>query len=171
MQPYPTGQNYGYNPYAGYMQQPIMPMQDRLAQLTQNYQNAVPYQTPQPQQQMSYGLNGQMVDSIDVVRVKDVDLSGNPTFYPNVNGDEIYKKQLMADGKSHTTIYRKVEQNDVEKKELAQPSVNMDMLNGLITQLKEDLLNEISVIKTELPSLIQSAIPDIPKTTRGGSQR
>lgn len=170
MQPYPTIQNYGYNPYGSYQQQPIMPMQDRLAQLQQNYQNTVPqYQMPQ-QQQINFGLNGQMVDSIDVVKAKDVDLSGAPTFYPNVNGSEIYRKQLMADGTSQTITYRKVDQNNTPK-EPVQPPLNMDVLNNLIGQLKEDLLSEITGIKTDLPSLIREAMPDVQKNTRGGSQK
>lgn len=170
MQPYPTVQNYAYNPYGGYPQQPIMPMQDRLAQLTQNYQNSVPqYPMPQQQPQMNFGLNGQMVDSIDVVKVKDVDLSGSPTFYPNVNGKEIYRKQLMADGTSQTDIFRKVEQNEIVN-ESSRP-VNMDVLNNLIGQLKEDLLTEITGIKDMIPTLMSGTSEPLTKNSRGGSQK
>lgn len=171
MQPYAAMQNYGYNPYGNYQQQPLMPMQDRLSQLTQNYQSAMPqYQMPQQQPPMNFGLNGQMVDSIDVVKAKDVDLSGNPTFYPNVNGNEIYRKQLMADGTSQTITYRKVEQNDSHK-ETVQSTVNMDTLNNLIGQLKEDLLNEINGIKNMIPTLMSVTPETSVKSSRGGSQK
>ena len=74
--PYPYQQNYGYqNPYQQMPYQPLM--QDRLAQLQNQYQQTVPQYAPvqQPQQQMLH-LNGQVVDSLDVVKAKDVDLSG-----------------------------------------------------------------------------------------------
>lgn len=159
-------------PYGMYQQNPVMqsyqPM-DRLAQLQQNYQNTMPqYQVPQ--QQISYGLNGQMVDSIDVVKAKDVDLSGSPTFYPNVNGNEIYRKQLMADGTSQTIIYRKIDQMD-SPQDTSQQTVTLDMLNNLIGQLKEDLLNEITGIKDMIPT-ITMGITDSPKRiSRGGNQK
>ena len=58
----------------------IQPYQDRLAQLQSNYQQTMPYgqiqmQQPVPQSPM---LQGQMVDGIDTVKAKDVDMSGNP---------------------------------------------------------------------------------------------
>ena len=51
MQPYPTLQNYGYgNNQYGYQQQPVMPYQDRLAQLQNQYSQTMPYNQPMVQQ-------------------------------------------------------------------------------------------------------------------------
>lgn len=160
----------GYNPYGTYQQPMQYQPMDRLAQLQQNYQNTIPqYQMPQ-QQQMNFGLNGQMVDGIEAVKAKDVDLSGAPTFYPNVNGSEIYRKQLMADGTSQTVIYRKVDQNDTPK-ETVQQSVNMDVLNGMFGQLKQDLLQEINGIKEMIPTFISGTSTEPSKNQRGGNQK
>lgn len=96
---------YPYYPQQPMMSNPygqIQPYQDRLAQLQNNYQQAMPYgqmQMQQPVQQMQQMpmLQGQMVDGIDTVKAKDVDMSGNPVYYPKTDGTEIYKKQLQAE--------------------------------------------------------------------------
>jgi hypothetical protein len=104
---------YG-NPYFAQPFQQIQPYQDRLAQLQNSYQQAMPYgqaQIQQPIQQMPQVpqipmLQGQMVDGIDTVKAKDVDMSGNPVYYPKTDGTEVYRKQLQADGRSRIFVYR-----------------------------------------------------------------
>ena len=91
---YPYYQPIMANPY----QQPqIQPYQDRLAQLQNSYQQTMPYgqaQMQQPMQQIPQisMLQGQMVDGIDTVKAKDVDMTGHPVYYPKPDGTEIYKK-------------------------------------------------------------------------------
>lgn len=156
--------NYGYNPYG--FQQPMQQYQpmDRLMQLQQNYQQTIPqYQQPQAQ---SFGLNGEIVDGIDVVKAKNVDMTGNPVFYPRADLSEIYVKQLQMDGTSRTDIYRKVVP-DVPQEQI-QPTMSMEMLNGMFGQLKQDFSNEIG----ELKELIYSLAPEEPpKMQKGGSQK
>lgn len=140
MQPYPTVQNYGYvnNPY-GYPQQP---------------------------QQLS-ALNGQMVGSLDEVKGKDVDLSGNPTWYPKIDGTEVYRKQLQPDGTSKILTYT-LSQDGM--REQTKQIVDADMLNALFEQFKQDLMTEISGIK----DLVGTSMPiptESPKTQRGGNQK
>ena len=87
---------YG-NPYFAQPFQQIQPYQDRLAQLQNSYQQTMPYgqaQIQQPIQQMPQMpqipmLQGQMVDGIDTVKAKDVDMSGNPVYYPKTDGTEV----------------------------------------------------------------------------------
>lgn len=102
---------YYPQPLNPYPQTPVQPYQDRLTQLQNNYQQTMPYgqaQIQQPMQQMPQVamLPGQMVDGIDTVKAKDVDMTGNPVYYPKTDGTEIYKKQLQADGKSRIFVYR-----------------------------------------------------------------
>lgn len=167
MQPYPTVQNYGYvsNPY-GYPQQPI-PYQDRLAQLQNQYNQTMPYNQPVVQQQQIPVLNGQMVGSLDEVKGKDVDLSGNPTWYPKVDGTEVYRKQLQPDGTSKILTY--VLSNDGMQEQPKQ-MVDVDILNTLFGQLKQDLMTEISGIKDLVGTSI-SLPSEPPKTSRGGNQK
>ncbi len=168
MQPYPTIQNYGYgNNQYGY-QQPISPYQDRLAQLQSQYNQAMSYNQPivqQPQQVAS--LSGQMVGSLDEVKGKDVDLSGNPTWYPKVDGTEIYRKQLQPDGTSKILTYI-LSQDGVQ--EQPKQMVDADMLNSLLVQLKQDLMTEIAGIK-DLVGASMSLPTEPLKAQRGGSQK
>lgn len=164
MNPYQTVQNYGYvnNPY-GYPQQTV-PYQDRLAQLQNQYNQAIPYNQPVVQQsQQATVLSGQMVGSLDEVKGKDVDLSGNPTWYPKVDGTEIYRKQLQPDGTSKIITYT-LSQDGLH--EQTKQMIDADILNNLLGQLKQDLMVEISGIKD-----LVSAPSDPPKTQRGGSQK
>lgn len=168
MQPYPTIQNYGYgsNPY-GYQQPMVPPYQDRMVQLQQQMAQYAP--APQQQAvQMPY-LAGQMVDGIDAVKAKDVDLSGNPTWYPKADGTEVYRKQLQPDGTSQITVYRAV-QPSTESKHIEKDSVSVEMLNGMFEQLEQNLMEEISGIKKMLPTQM-SEISEPPKVQRGGNQK
>lgn len=159
--------NYGA-PYGGY-QQPIMNYQpmDRLQQLQQNYQNTIPqYQQPQMAQQQMYGLNGEVVDGIDVVKAKNVSMDGSVVYYPQSNGEAIYTKQLQPDGTSRILTYR-ISQD--MPKEQVQQSMNPDVLNEMFVQLRQDLLSEINGIKEMIPMLFGTAEP--PKNERGGGQK
>lgn len=157
----------GYNPYGTYQQPMQYQPMDRLAQLQQNYQNTIPqYQQPQVQ---NFGLNGEIVDSIDVVKAKNVDMSGNPTIYPKSDFTEIYVKQLQMDGTSRTDIYRKVVPESTQVP--VQQPVNMDVLNGMFGQLKQDLLQEINGIKEMIPAFMSGASTEPQKNQRGGNQK
>lgn len=135
------------NPYGQ-----IQPYQDRLAQLQNNYQQAMPYgqmQMQQPVQQMQQMpmLQGQMVDGIDTVKAKDVDMSGNPVYYPKTDGTEVYRKQLQADGRSKIFVYRLV--NPEAEQQQEEPK-QVDLV-AIINQLRNDVCSEISEIKKHVP--------------------
>ena len=168
MQPYPTFQNYGYgsNQY-GYPQQPTMPYQDRLAQLQNQYNQSTPYNQPMIQQQQSYVLNGQMVGSLDEVKAKDVDLSGAASWYPKADGTEVYRKQLQPDGTSKIITYTlSLEGLQDQPKQM----IDVDMLNDLLGQLKQDIMTEISGIKDLVGTTI-SLSEEPHKAQRGGIQK
>lgn len=101
---------YPYYPQQPMMSNPygqIQPYQDRLAQLQNNYQQAMPYgqmhmQQPVQQMQQMPMLQGQMVDGIDTVKAKDVDMSGNPVYYPKTDGTEIYKSNCRQTEKAES---------------------------------------------------------------------
>ncbi len=153
------------NPYGQ-----IQPYQDRLAQLQNNYQQAMPYgqmqmqQSVQQMQQMPM-LQGQMVDGIDTVKAKDVDMSGNPVYYPKTDGTEIYKKQLQADGKSRIFVYRIA--NPDEQQQPKQEGKTID-IEAMFNQLRNDVCSEISEIKSMFPT--QMSGTSEPKQN-GGKQR
>lgn len=164
MAQYPMSYPYG-NPY-GY-QQPMMNYQpmDRLAQLQSQYQNTIPPQYNNQQQQM-YGLNGEIVDGIDVVKAKNVSMDGSVVYYPQSNGEAIYTKQLQPDGTSRILTYR-ISQ-DMPKEPVQQP-MSPDVLNEMFGQLRQDLLSEINGIKEMIPALFGTVEPH--KNERGGGQK
>lgn len=162
--------NFG-NPYMnGYqMQTPGFqpPMQDRLAQLQNQYQAAVPQGFNNMQAIQPMHLNGQMVDSIDVVKAKDVDMTGAVTYYPKADLTEIYTKQLQPNGMSRIVTYKAVPQ---EMPEQTAPPVTIDTINNLIGQMRTDLLNEISGIKEMVGNLSIAEDKPAAKTAKGATK-
>lgn len=67
------------------------------------------YQMPQQNYQQNIS-NVQPVDSFEAARSKDIDMSGQARYYPNINGSEIYMRQLQADGTCPTIVFRRVVQ-------------------------------------------------------------
>ena len=163
---------YPYYPQQPMMSNPygqIQPYQDRLAQLQNNYQQGMPYghmQMQQPVQQMQQMpmLQGQMVDGIDTVKAKDVDMSGNPVYYPKTDGTEVYRKQLQADGRSKIFVYRLV--NPEAEQQQEEPK-QVDLV-AIINQLRNDVCSEISEIKNMFPT--QMSETSVSKQN-GGKQR
>ena len=165
---------YG-NPYFAQPFQQIQPYQDRLAQLQNSYQQAMPYgqaQIQQPIQQMPQVpqipmLQGQMVDGIDTVKAKDVDMSGNPVYYPKTDGTEIYRKQLQADGRSRIFVYRLINPEEQQQPKAEEKPIDIE---AMFNQLRNDVCSEISGIKDLLPTQM-SVTNDSPRQQNGGKQR
>lgn len=165
MQPYTNPYYFQNNPYQQQMYNPIAPYQDRLSQL-QNQYNAQPVYNQIQQQQMT-GLNGEIVDGIDVVKAKNVDMSGNVTFYPKSDMTEIYTKQLQSDGTSRIVTYRAV-QPEESKTEQTQQYVDIQTLNAMLGQLKVEILQGVGGGLSEIKQMITP--PEQPKRQRGGNQ-
>lgn len=160
---------YG-NPYFAQPFQQIQPYQDRLAQLQNSYQQTMPYgqaqiQQPMPQVPQIPMLQGQMVDGIDTVKAKDVDMSGNPVYYPKTDGTEIYRKQLQADGRSRIFVYRLINPEEQQQPKAEEKPIDIE---AMFNQLRNDVCSEISEIKSMFPTQM-SGTPE-PKQN-GGKQR
>ena len=110
------------------------------------------------------GLNGEIVDGIDVVKAKNVDMSGNVTFYPKADLSEIYTKQLQMDGTSRIVTYRAVQPETTAQKDRKSDS-DVDVV-GMFGQLKTDLLQEISDLKDMVNQISQ--MNQVQKVQRGG---
>ena len=144
------------------MYNPMAPYQERLNQMQAQYN-----QQPMAQQNQTMGLNGEIVDSIDVVKAKNVDMSGQPTFYPKSDLSEVYVKRLMADGTSQIVTYKAVqpeESKPVEKKSY----VDVQTLNAMLGQMKSEILQSVGGGLSEIKQMI--APPEQPKRQRGGNQ-
>lgn len=160
MQPYMNNyfnNNPAYQPQ--YQYNPLQSQHDRLAQLQAQYNGQIFSQT-----QQITGLNGEVVDGIDVVKAKNVDMSGHISFYPKSDMTEIYTKQLQPDGTSRIVTYRAVAPDN--QQDVKQP-VTLETLNLMLGQLKSDLVQEISALKDMVPPTPEAPV----KATRGGSQK
>lgn len=160
---------YG-SPYFAQPFQQIQPYQDRLAQLQNSYQQVMPYgqaqiQQPMPQVPQIPMLQGQMVDGIDTVKAKDVDMSGSPVYYPKTDGTEIYRKQLQSDGRSRIFVYRLINPEEQQQPKAEEKQIGIE---AMFNQLRNDVCSEISEIKSMFPTFI-SGTPE-PKQN-GGKQR
>nr|DAV48132.1 MAG TPA: hypothetical protein [Caudoviricetes sp.] len=160
---------YG-SPYFAQPFQQIQPYQDRLAQLQNSYQQAMPYgqaqiQQPMPQVPQIPMLQGQMVDGIDTVKAKDVDMSGSPVYYPKTDGTEIYRKQLQADGRSRIFVYRLMNPEEQQQPKAEEKPIDIE---AMFNQLRNDVCSEISEIKSMFPT----QMPGTPEPKQnGGKQR
>lgn len=159
--PYYFQNNPAY-PSAQYGQ--INPYPDRLAQLQAQQQQFNQSQYGQQMPVQPIGLNGEVVDSIDVVKAKNVDMSGNVTFYPKADLSEIYTKQLQLDGTSRIVTYRAVQPEATAQKDRNSDS-DVDVV-GMFGQLKTDLLQEISDLKDMVNQISQ--MNQVQKVQRGG---
>lgn len=165
MQPYmnPYFQN---NPYQQQMYNPMSPYQDRLAQLQAQYSQQPPY-NQMAQQAQTVGLNGEIVDSLDVVKAKNVDMSGQPTFYPKSDLSEVYVKRLMADGTSQIVTYKAVQPEESKPVE-TKAYVDVQTLNAMLGQMKSEILQSVGGGLSEIKQMITP--PEQPKRQRGGNQ-
>lgn len=119
---------------------------------------------PVPQSPM---LQGQMVDGIDTVKAKDVDMSGNPVYYPKTDGTEIYKKQLQSDGRSRIFVYRLINPEEQQQPKTEEKPIDIE---AMFNQLRNDVCSEISGIKDMFPTFI-SGTSGPAKQQNGGKQR
>ena len=164
MQPYTNPYYFQNNPYGQQMYNPMAPYQDRLAQLQSQYN-----QQPVVQQNQTMSLNGEIVDSIDVVKAKNVDMSGQPTFYPKSDLSEVYVKRLMADGTSQIVTYKAVHPEE-SKPEQVKQYVDIQTLNTMLGQLKAEILQGVGGGLSEIKQMIVPPEPQTSKRQRGGNQ-
>lgn len=119
-----------------------------------NYQQPIyqpMYQVP-ISQPTSSGLQGKIVDSIETAKNQDIQLDGSISYFALTDGSAIVSKQLQADGTSKTTIYRPINDENIElpkyatlddiKKEIEKIDLSeIDDLKEEIRELKKDLKN------------------------------
>ena len=121
-----------------------------------NYQQPI-YQQPMYQvpisQPISNGLLGKLVDSVDVVKSMDIPLDGSVSYFPLTDGTAIVSKQLQADGTSKTTIYRPINEEQVELPKYATLDDIKKEINNIDLSEIDDLKEEIRDLKKQLKDL------------------
>lgn len=121
-----------------------------------NYQQPI-YQQPIYQvpisQPTSSGLQGKVVDSIETAKNQDIQLDGSISYFALTDGTAVVSKQLQADGTSKTTIYRPINEEQVELPKYA----TLDDIKKEIEKIDlsdiDDLKEEIRELKKQLKDL------------------
>lgn len=140
-QPYFGGQivqPYNYQP----MYQP-MQQQMRAAQQTEQ----------QPTYKQPIGLQGKSVDSVDVVKAMDIPLDGTISYFPLTDGTAIVTKQLQQDGTSKTTIYKPVNEKDLNE---LPKYITIDEFNETIKKINNnEIKDDMKTMKRQIKDLLE----------------
>lgn len=137
-----------YNPY---MQMNRGQGMEQFNPYSQNYPQIYP-QNSQTCTQASYGLQGKLVDSIDVVKAIDIPLDGSVSYFPIVDGSLIVTKQLQKDGTSKTMIYKPIEKEEMSKKVDYITSAEFDKR---IAEKTENYAEDIKSIKKQIKDVLE----------------
>ena len=141
-----------YSPYYNYGQQ--------TQQMPQQVQRQ-PQQMYKPQNMI--GLQGKVVDSLDVVKATDIPYDGSVSYFPLTDGTAIITKQLQQDGTSKVVIYKPMIENEENKNkyitenDLEKQLKNMDSKFVTGDDLKDQLKNvnskDIKDLKEDVKTL------------------
>ena len=129
---------FNYNPY-------YQPQMNRYQPVEyQQYQPSYP-QNPQTYPQASLGLQGKLVDSIEVVKAIDIPLDGSTSYFALADGSAIVTKQLQKDGTSKTIIYKP----SITSEDALQSNLNSSETNYIKEELKS-IKSQIQAIANSL---------------------
>jgi len=112
-----------------------------------NQQYIPPMQQPMttiPPMNTQVGLQGKVVESIDVVKAMDIPLDGSASYFVISDGSAIVSKQLQNDGTSKMVVYKPSQEEKKETVEFA----TLDELQDVLSDL-QDLKDEIKEIKKQ----------------------
>lgn len=147
----PAYPQYGYNPY---FQQPRM-QQSQIEQMQP---------VNQFQQQMPRGVNGRVVQSVEMITANDVPMDGSAAFFPMQDMSAILAKSWNADGTIKTVVFKPINETDSQNSAQNQENLKFDLSDGTVAafmnrfdELSERLEQlEFSVNKTVSKSSTQS---------------
>jgi len=120
--------------------------------------------------QNSIGLQGKVVDSLDVVKATDIPYDGSVSYFPLTDGTAIITKQLQQDGTSKVVIYKPmidneenktkyITENDLEKqlKDMDSKFITGDDLKDQLKNVNskdiKDLKEDVKTLKRKLEDI------------------
>lgn len=137
-----------------YMQQPqYMPQNPESSYKALNSQPNIQY-TPQQINALN-GLQGKMVDSVEVVKAMEFPLDGSISYFPLTDGSAILTKQLQNDGTSKITMYKVAEMDKNKVNKILY--VTKEELDELLKQEPKDvkdLKEEVKALKRQIRDLM-----------------
>lgn len=127
MQPYPNP-NY----FTQYQQQ-YNPYLQRMENL-QQFQQTI---NPAPQNQ--YMSIGKVVESMDMVKVADIPMDGQPYYFPKADGSEIYSKQFMPNGQTRILTFKPITDDNPNNLPLDEEKSKFDTFNAILGGIQADI--------------------------------
>ena len=108
-----------------------------------NYQNAYTNMQYQPQMTQpiyrTAGLQGKVIDNLDVVKAMDISMDGSMNFFPLADGSAIATKQLQQDGTSKVVVYKPITEQETEKPKYVTESDLKSFNEKELKEMKDDL--------------------------------
>ena len=129
---------YQYPSYQQPIQIPQMQMQPQM-------QMPIYQPSQNPIQQVS-GINGKIVDSIEVVKATDIPMDGNSHYFPKADGTEIYIKKWLPNGSTEVKTFRAVEDIPVEE----EPKIDFNAFENNIVDRLESIEDRIEKLQKGL---------------------
>lgn len=126
MQPYPNP-NY----FTQYQQPQFNPYLQRMENL-QQFQ-----QTLQPTNQIP--AIGKVVESMDIVKVTDIPMDGQPYYFPKADGSEIYSKQFMPNGQTRILTFKPITDDNPNNLPLDEEKSKFDTFNAILGGIQADI--------------------------------
>ena len=126
MQPYPNP-NY----FTQYQQPQYNPYLQRMENL-QQFQ-----QTIQPTNQIP--AIGKVVESMDIVKVTDIPMDGQPYYFPKADGSEIYSKQFMPNGQTRILTFKPLLDDNPNNLPLDEEKLKFDTFTCVLEGIQNDV--------------------------------
>lgn len=150
------GNNYGYYNPQRYGTQVGVPQQPINNQYMQ--QPIQPMPTYTQTTGLQSGLQGKIVDNIEVVKATDIPMDGSVSYFPTADGSTIITKKLGMNGTSEIQIYKPViEEPKSEQTQVVNNTNNDEIIKKLDkldnSDILESLLDEIKDLKDDIKDL------------------
>ena len=133
------------NPYYQPYNPNYRPLEQQYGQNNVN----IPTMQQQPLNVVKSGLQGKLVDSVEVVKATDVSFDGSISYFPLTDNSAIVTKQLTNDGTSKIVIYKPVDEKKSEVKYLTNDDLEK-AIKGLNLDEIDDIKEDIKDIKKQL---------------------
>ena len=151
---------YGYPYMMGPQMQRLQNIEPQYPQYSQSQSGYQPQQS-QVQQQVTQpvlGLQGKLIDNVEVVKVMDIPMDGSISYFPLADGSTILTKQLQSDGTSKILMYKLTEQkqekvetkNFITREEVKEePNISKEIKDEMknIKRQIRDIVEDIKEIK------------------------
>lgn len=140
-------QQYGYSPYA--VQQRYQPQQ-----MQEQMQQVNPFQP-----QMPRGINGKVVQAVEMITANDVPMDGSVALFPMQDMSVILAKAWNADGTIKTTVYVP----RPEQKSADSAADTEKIMLGLSDEVTEAFMQRFDELSNRLQQIEQSMAKPVAK--------